>query len=205
MRFPIIRMINTPLTKCTTIAQSFCRIFRFCLMANYASFIVNRPSSIRQFPLFCMVIKMSKRIHQLKIFWSIIKAIVINMVNYFCLLKWSTKDLLHNKTMFIFPFTSIRYLYLPIKALSSLYLFFASYRNSYKAEFPISFNHFYFRFFRPANRFMFWQIFKSASRSSIRKIHRSLFSTTTFASDVFYSSHEIIICLMRGNYNPLFQ
>lgn len=61
------------------------------------------------FSFFMMIIikMVFNRTTNLKIFWSVIKSIFIDMMNYFSFKKWSPNYLFHNNSMFIFPLTKL--------------------------------------------------------------------------------------------------
>jgi len=106
-----------------------------------------------------------------EILYSVIKAIMVNVMHSFAFIKFSTKMFFHNQSMFRFPFSCFRYFYLPIKSIYSSIFSSRPQRPKYKhTQFP-SFS----RFFSIHSGYAFMPAGFSFSRSILLKHSLSQF------------------------------
>lgn len=149
------------------IASSMRSVFNFCSVAFNTEIEFYRPFSFRKFVRefwvkwfkFSVKIRMFRGSHQNKIFFTIIKSIVIFMMNNLVIIKRMTQFFLHDISVFIFPSSTIRYFYLPIRKFS-ISPMFSSRTNRFRNQscFSIVFYHL-FNFFR--SPIWFWKFSQS--------------------------------------------
>ena len=187
MSTPVAGMIDIPFFHMATATKTMRSIARIVFMTSNTKIISNRPAVFWQNACSRMMQLMFKSRHQLKILFTIIKTIVIQMVHDFAGIQFASQFLFHDYSMFISPSTAIRNFYKPIKNRSTFSFLAASDWINFKMTQSLASDHSCYRFFIPM-----WLWWFSQTKAILFAHRLTSFAAHLIALDIAFFERSLI-------------